>query len=167
MTAPGPRNTGDLFANHRDVNLASTIAMIEDLLVEHGYFLNDCRADLAGTVRSWRVTHGSATVRISLLERPDFPRLRVASSVIRPTPDVDRIALYRHLLTLNATLCGAAFALAGDNVILCAERSTLDLDRSELSELVTRIQAYADDHDDALIAEFGGELGGDAANAAT
>ncbi len=163
MTAPGPRLTGDLFANHRDVNLASTVAMIEDLLVEHGYFLNDCRADLPGTLRGWRVQHGSATVRIALLDRADFPHLRIASSVMRPPRDVDKVALYRHLLTLNAALCGAAFALAGDTVVLCAERRTLDLDRSELSEMLTRVQAYADDFDDALVAEFGGELGGDAA----
>ncbi|MCA9676129.1 MAG: YbjN domain-containing protein [Kofleriaceae bacterium] len=161
MTATGPRNTGDLFANHRDVNLASTVAMIEDLLIERGYFLNDCRADREGTLHSWTVPKGSALARISLLDRADFPHLRVASAVMRPPGDVDKIALYQHLLTRNAELCGAAFALAGDHVVLIAERSTLDLDRSELAELVTRVLTYADDYDDALVAEFGGEAGGD------
>jgi hypothetical protein len=39
------------------------------------------------------------------------------------------------------------------------ERSTLDLDRSEVLELIKRITTYADDHDDILVARFGGKLG--------
>lgn len=157
------RPSGQLFDNHRDVNLASTTTMIEDLLIERGYFLNDCRADDAGALRSWKVPTGSAIARISLLERPDFPHLRVSAAVFRHPPGVDRVSLYQDLLERNASLCGAAFAVVGYQVVLVAERSTLDLDRSELADLVTRIQTYADDFDDVLVAEFGGELGGDVA----
>lgn len=157
------RPSGQLFDNHRDVNLASTAAMIEDLLIERGYFLNDCRADGPGTLRSWKVPKGSAIVRISLLDRPEFPHLRVSSAVFRPAADVDRATLYQDLLERNANLCGAAFAVVGPQVVLVAERSTLDLDRSELAEMVARVQTYADDFDDPLVAEFGGELGGDVA----
>ena len=155
------RPSGQLFDNHRDVNLASTAAMIEDLLIERGYFLNDARTEVPGTIRAWTITKGSASVRISVLERPDFPHLRVASAVFRHPPGVNKVALYTQLLTHNAELCGAAFALVGTQVVLVAERSTLDLDRSELSEMVTRVQTYADDFDDVLVAEFGGDLGGD------
>ncbi len=158
-----PRLTNQLFDNHKEVNKASTVAMIEDLLIERGYFLNDCQADMPGSIRSWKVPKGSAMVRISLLERPDFPHLRVASAVFRYPPGVDRVSLYEQLLTRNAELCGAAFAVIGNQVVLVAERSTLDLDRSELAEMVTRVQAYADAFDDPLVAEFGGELGGDLA----
>lgn len=165
MTSPRTP-AAPLFGNHRDVNLASTVAMIEDLLIERGHFLNDCRADVPGSVRSWRVHKGSATVRISLLERPDFTHLRVASAVFRHPTGVDRAALYGRLLGRNAELCGAAFALLGEQVLLVAERSTLDLDRSELADMITRVQTYADDLDDALVGEFGGELGGDLAGLA-
>ena len=150
-----------LFDNHRDVNLSSTVAMIEDLLIERGYFLNDTRADLPGAIRSWKVPKGSALVRISLLDRKDFPHLRVASAVFRHPASVDRASLYQELLIRNAELCGAAFAVVGDQVVLVAERSTLDLDRSELAEMLTRVQSYADAFDDVLVAEFGGEIGGD------
>lgn len=163
MTAP-TRTSAQLFDNHRDVNLASTVAMIEDLLIERGYFLNDCRADVPGTIRSWRVPKGSAVVRLSLLERPDFPHLRVASAVFRHPANVDRVTLYHQLLAHNAGLCGAAFAVTGNQVLLVTERSTLDLDRSELADMLTRVSAYADDFDDILVAEFGGELGGDVAS---
>jgi hypothetical protein len=156
-----PRITAPLFDNHRDVNLASTVAMIEDLLIERGYFLNDCRTDVSGAVRAWKVPKGSAVVRISLLDRPDFPHLRVSAAVFRHPRGVDRVSLYQDLLSRNADLCGAAFAIVGDQVVLVSERSTLDLDRSELAEMVTRVQVYADDLDDVLVAEFGGDLGGD------
>lgn len=150
-----------LFDNHRDVNLSSTVAMIEDLLIERGYFLNDCRADVPGAIRSWKVPKGSALVRISLLSRKDFTHLRVACAVFRHPAGVDRARLYHELLGRNAELCGAAFAVVGDQVILISERTTLDLDRSELAETLARVQAYADALDDVLVAEFGGELGGD------
>src|SRR5688500_494255 len=135
--------------------------MIEDLLIERGYFLNDTRADLPGAIRSWKVPKGSALVRISLLDRKDFPHLRVASAVFRHPASVDRASLYQELLIRNAELCGAAFAVVGDQVVLVAERSTLDLDRSELAEMLSRVQSYADAFDDVLVAEFGGEIGGD------
>jgi hypothetical protein len=44
-------------------------------------------------------------------------------------------------------------------VLLVAERSTLDLDRSEVIELIKRITTYADEHDDVLVARFGGRIG--------
>ena len=155
-----PRASAQLFDNHRDVNLASTTAMIEDLLIERGYFLNDCRAEVSGALRAWRVPKGSAIAQISLLERPDFPHIRVAAAVFRHPENVDKVVLYRELLQRNTELCGAAFGITADQVVLVAERSTLDLDRSELAEMVTRVQTYADHYDDVLVKEFGGDPGG-------
>ena len=74
---------------------------------------------------------------------------------------VSRSALFAHLLERNAELTGAAFALKDDVVFVLTERSTLDLDRSEVQDLVRRIQTYADDNDEALVDRFGGSRGGD------
>ncbi len=153
--------TSGLFANQREINLSSTITMIEDVLVELGHFLNDCRADAPGAIRSWRVVKGSATVRISLFERPDFTHVRIASAVMRLDSAVPRVALFTHLLEKNAELTGAAVALRGETVLLQTERSTLDLDRSEVLDLITRVTKYADELDDALVERFGGSIGGD------
>jgi hypothetical protein len=153
--------TSGLFENQREINLASTITMIEDVLVELGHFVNDCRADAPGAIRSWRVRKGSATVRISLLERPDFTHLRIASAVMHIDAAVPRVALYTHLLEKNAELTGAAFALRADTVLLQSERSTLDLDRSEVLDLITRVTKYADELDDTLVERFGGAIGGE------
>ena len=150
-----------LFDNQREVNLASTITMIEDVLIELGHYVNDCRDDRDDSIRAWRVRKGSATVRIALLDRDDFTHVRVASAVMTVDDKVDRGALFGHILALNTGLCGAAFAARGDTVLIVTERSTLDLDRSEVLELIQRITSYADDHDDALVARFGGSVGGD------
>jgi hypothetical protein len=154
--------THALFSNQREVNLSSTVAMIEDVLVELGHFLNQCRDDRPGAIRSWKVHKGSATVRISLIEGADFTHLRVAAPVLTVAATADRAALFAHLLEVNRELCSAAFALAGDQVLIVSERSTLDLDRSEVMDAVARVQRYADDYDDALVADFGGTLGGTA-----
>jgi hypothetical protein len=154
--------TSALFANQREVNLASTVAMIEDVLVELGHFLNQCRDDRDGTLRSWKVHKGSAVVRISVIDGDDFTHMRVAAPVIVMAATVDKVALYGHLLEVNRSMCGAGFALRGEQVMIVAERSTLDLDRSEVMDIIARVQRYADDHDDALVGTYGGTIGGDA-----
>jgi hypothetical protein len=154
--------TQALFANQRETNLASTIALIEETLAELGHDAASTREDHPHALREWRVVKGSAVTRISLLNRTDFTSLRVCADVMTVDGKVDRGALFAYLLDLNATLCGAAFATEGDRVLLVSERSTLDLDRSEVRELIKRVTTYADDHDDVLVARFGGGGGGGA-----
>jgi len=147
-----------LFANQREANLASTVALIEEVLAELGY--GGGRVDDPAALHAWRIQKGSATASIALVARPEFTHLRLSATVMTLDATVDRGALFAHLLELNASLCGNAFALAGDRVLLVAERSTLDLDRSELLDLVRRVTANADQHDDLLVAKFGGAMGG-------
>ena len=145
-----------LFANQRESNLASTVALVEEVLSELGH---DPAATRAGGTNAWQVRKGSALTTVSLIDRTEFTHLRVCSTVMTVDGKVDRAALNAHLLALNGSLCGAAFATEGEHVLLVAERSTLDLDRSEVRELIKRVTTYADDHDDALVAQFGGKMG--------
>ena len=150
-----------LFANQRETNLASTTALIEEVLAELGYQPPETRPiEQAGALAAWRVQKGSAFAVIALLPTPEFTHMRISAIVMTLDAKVDRAALFTHLLELNAGLCGNAFALDGDRVILVSERSTLDLDRSEILDLVRRVTTNADNHDDALVAKFGGTLGG-------
>lgn len=154
-----------LFGNSREANLSSTIAMVEDVLIELGHFLNECRIESPNALRAWSVVKGSASIRIKLIDGDDFVHIRLVSPVITMTDAVDRAALYRHLLELNnGALRGVAFAVKGDEVLLVSERSTADLDRSEVLDLLGRVQEYADTYDDALVEEFGGTRGGRAAD---
>lgn len=143
----------------RETNLASTLSLVEAALSELGHPANDSRIDERTALHAWQIRKGSSVSLVSLIHRPEFTHIRVSSVVMTLDGKVDRAALYAHLLELNATLCGAAFATEGDRVLLVTERSTLDLDRSEVLELIKRITTYADDHDDTLVARFGGKLG--------
>jgi len=148
-----------LFANQRETNLASTISLVEAALAEMGHPTPGSRIEDRTALHAWQIPKGSALTKVTLVNRAEFTHLRVCAIVMTLDGRVDRPALHAHLLELNAALCGAAFATDGDQVLLVSERSTLDLDRSEVLELFRRVTAYADDHDDVLVARFGGTLG--------
>ena len=148
-----------LFANQRESNLASTVALVEQALSQLGHTPAASRVTEPGAVQAWRILVGSATTRVAVTRRTAFLHLRVSSVVMTLDGAVDRAALFAHLLELNAGLCGAAFASDGDHVLLVSERSTLDLDHSEVLDVIERVTAYADEHDDVLVARFGGRVG--------
>jgi hypothetical protein len=146
-----------LFANQRETNLASTVALVEQALVELGH--PPTASPDAGALHAWHLVSGSAATRVTVVQRSAFPHLRVCAVVMTLDAAVDRGALFAYLLELNASLCGAAFATDGDFVLLVSERSTLDLDASEVRDAIERVTAYADAHDDVLVARFGGQVG--------
>lgn len=151
--------TSPLFANQRESNLQSTVALVEAVLAELGHPAPGSRIKDGSALHAWRIPKGSSITRVALINRSEFPHLRVSSTVMTVDDKVDRPALHAHLLELNAALCGAAFATDGDHILLLGERSTLDLDRSEVLELIKRVTTYADEHDDVLVARFGGRIG--------
>jgi hypothetical protein len=147
-----------LFANQRESNLQSTVALVEAVIAELGY--PSSKLSEPSALHAWQLTRGSATAKATIVDRADFTHLRVCAIVMTLDGKVDRAALHAHLLELNASLCGVAFATSGDQVLLLCERSTLDLDQSEVKDAITRVTETADDHDDALVARFGGRMGG-------
>ena len=148
-----------LFANQRETNLASTLALVEDVLRELGHPTPNSEIKDPGALHAWRIPKGSAVTRVTLINRSDFTHLRVCAVVLTMNDKVDRSALFQHVLGLNATLAGAAFAVDADQLLLVSERSTLDLDRSEILDAIQRVTTMSDDHDDVLVARFGGTLG--------
>ena len=146
-----------LFANQREANVQSIVALVEEVIAELG--VPSAPIQEPGALHGWQLTRGSATAKVTLVDRANFTHLRVCSVVMTLDAKVDRPALHAHLLELNASLCGSAFATQGDHVLLLAERSTLDLDRSEVKDAITRVTETADDHDDVLVARFGGRMG--------
>jgi hypothetical protein len=148
-----------LFANQRETALASAVALVEQVLGDLGYPPADHRISEPGALHVWRLAKGSAITRVAVIENPKFPHLRVSAVVMTLDAAVDRAALFGHLLELNAGLAGVAFAADGDQVLLVSERSTLDLDLSEVRDAIERVTTYADEHDDVLVARFGGRVG--------
>ena len=146
-----------LFANQRETNLASTVALIEEVLAELGYPPPEPRTiaprsrvadpeglgDHADLARRPRRVHAPARVR----GRDDARRQGRPRRAVRAPARAQRLAV-RHRVRAR-----------GDRVLLVGERSTLDLDRSEVLDLIRRVTTNADDHDDVLVARFGGTLG--------
>ncbi|MEZ4404335.1 MAG: YbjN domain-containing protein [Kofleriaceae bacterium] len=148
-----------LFDHASEVRATSTMSMVEDVLITLGHFVNDCRDPQPDSLAAWRIRHGSAVVEIVLRARGEHSHLRVASAVVHAGPTTDRAAMWSELLTRNAELCGLAFAIRGDQVLLVTERSTLDLDRTEVHDMIERTAALADHVDDDLAARHGAVLG--------
>ena len=148
-----------LFANQRETNLSSTVALVEEILRDLGHDPAASREQVPPGQHAWRIRTGSALTTISLFPTTEFIHIRCEAVVMTLDDKVDRAALFAHVLGLNATMCGNAFALHGDRVVIVAERSTLDIDRSEVRELITRVTTNADKHDDQLVTRFGGRLG--------
>ena len=116
----------------------STVALVEEVLARARP--RRCREPASPTRR--RCTRGGSararrSTRVTLVSRTEFTHLRVCAIVMTLDGKVDRPALLTRTCSSSMpSLCGAAFATDGDQVLLVAERSTLDLDRSEVLELI-------------------------------
>lgn len=148
-----------LFDNSWESNATSAIGLVEQALVSLGHDPSACELDDDQMLRAWWFCQGSAQVTVALRRRPGTPHLRVWTPVMTPDDGTDRAALHAELLARNADLCGMAFAVSGDKVVLCSERPTLDLDRSEVVHMIDGVARTADAADDVLVARYGGRLG--------
>ena len=139
-----------LFANQRETNLASTVLLVEEVLAELDVV---DPVDEPTAVKAWRIGKDAT---VSLINRSEFSHIRVQASVLRLDDKVDRGTLFSELLDHNAQLCGAAFATDGDRVLLVSERTTLDLDKSEVRDLIDRVLGYVTQHAEVLVRRHGG-----------
>ena len=150
-----------LFGNKQEANLRATIKMVELVISELGLNPADTELDWPGTVRGWGLKKGSAEVYITLSRdeqtSENFIRVHAILLVLPQNQDACN-RLYRRILEENATgILGAAFGVSGDKVLLVSERSTTDLDISEVRDMIRRVGHYADYYDDLLVSEFGGQ----------
>jgi hypothetical protein len=142
-----------LFENERDSNRASTAALIELALRDLGQDPEACRTGAAGT---WQIAAGDAPVQVSLVERDDYTHLRVTAPVFTVGDGAEGAPLFSRLLELNAgEVYGAAFAMEHGLILLVAERTTVDLDRSEVLDLLRRMGEYARRYASELALAFG------------
>src|SRR5215831_617854 len=146
-----------LFGDKQESNLRTTQKMIESVIRELGLDPETSRLEATeGGRLAWGVRHGSAAVYI-FLEGGDKENFIQVVSPIMKIPERNILPLYRRLLELNAEeLQGAAFGVKGEDVVLTIDRSTTDLDRTEVHSMITLIGEYADQYDDELVGEFGG-----------
>ncbi|MDY0004141.1 MAG: YbjN domain-containing protein [Polyangia bacterium] len=140
-------------------DLERIVELIESHLKEEGLVPADVLMKTSDGHPAWAFRQGSASVRIHLLpaeKESDHGYFQVVAPVII-LPEEGREKIFERLLSLNADqLWSCAFAIRQDRVIITADRTTRDLDRSEVIEMIERVAAYADKFDDELVEEFGG-----------
>ncbi len=153
-------NRMELFRNKQESNMRSAIKMVEKIIGELGLDPQETRVASPGDERiAWGFMKGSAEIYVTLKQDKGENYIRVNAPVITlPTNERDQLRLYRRLLVLNAgVVVGAAFGITDERVIMVTERSTIDLDESEVRDMIKRVGHYADFYDDALVSEFGGQ----------
>ncbi|MGI0494688.1 YbjN domain-containing protein [Alkalinema pantanalense CENA528] len=103
----------------------------------------------------WKFQYGSVEVFVQLTGVSDDDVLTVWSRILS-LPVANEAALTRKLLEMNwLSTFEARFAIADNQVIVMANRTVADISPGEISRAITVVAAIADDHDEALIAEFG------------
>lgn len=133
-----------LFSNKQEANLRSCIRMVEDALQSLGHPPDNSRNESDDDMPAWRVESSGARVDVHLGIADDKNVLRVTATVAS-VPGADREArVYRKLLELNATqVKGVAFGIVGGDIVLVSERTTIDLDPSEVEDILRRTVRFA------------------------
>jgi len=149
------------FGSKQQSNLKATNEMVEKVISELGLGSEDNHLQTDDGSLGWGLMRGSAQVYIFIRPGPEeeeFSSIQVVSPLMRvPEVETVRTSLYRHLLNLNAQeITGAAFGIKDDTVVIITDRSTQDLDRSEVKDMILRVGYFADMYDDALVTQFGG-----------
>ena len=113
---------------------------------------------------AYALRRGSARVVVAVAKADGGSgTLRVLAPVVRAPEAAKEAAVFRRLLELNAReVAGAAFGLFGDEIVAVAERTTRDLDASEVDAIIKNVGRVADRWDDALAKEFGLKRSSDA-----
>ena len=108
-------------------------------------------------MQTWKFQYGSVEVFVQLTGESDDDLLTVWASVLK-LPVTDQLGLFEKLLTLNwQTTLETRFALAQDQIIVVYQRTVADLSPGEISRAITLVATIADDHDDLLKEQFGGQ----------
>jgi hypothetical protein len=131
--------------SHKEVveTIISSLDQYDNALVNHsneGYI--------------WKFKYGSVDVFVQLTGNQDEDTFTAWSPVLQ-LPVENEPQLFRKLLEMNwLTTAEAQFGIFNQQVMVLASRSVVDLSSSEISRVITMVATIADDHDEALQAEF-------------
>jgi hypothetical protein len=135
-----------LFSNKQEANLRSCIRMVEDALQSLGHPPDNSRTESEDDMPAWRVeaVGPGARVDVRLGIADDKNVLRVTATVATLPSGDGELRILHKLLELNATeVKGVAFGLIGSDIVLVSERSTIDLDPSEVEDILRRTEKFA------------------------
>jgi Putative bacterial sensory transduction regulator len=103
----------------------------------------------------WKFKYGSVEVFVQLAGTNEEDDLMVWAAVLK-LPAKNEAQLLRKLMEMNwSGTFEARFAISGDQVVVCAQRTLAELSPAEVSRNITVVATIADENDEALQAEFG------------
>ncbi|QZZ20023.1 YbjN domain-containing protein [Leptothermofonsia sichuanensis E412] len=103
----------------------------------------------------WKFKYGTVEVFVQLSGLTDEDALTVWSSVLK-LPAKDEPSLMRKLLEMNwSSTLESRFAILDGEVVVVSTRSLADVSPGEISRAITIVATLADDHDEALQAQYG------------
>lgn len=103
----------------------------------------------------WKFKYGSAEIFVQLTGVSDEDTLTVWSVVLQ-LPAQKEPELLKKLLEMNwQDTVEARFAIVQNQIVVVASRSVADMSAGEISRSITIVATLADNHDDALQAEYG------------
>ncbi|MBF1999367.1 MAG: YbjN domain-containing protein [Synechococcales cyanobacterium M58_A2018_015] len=103
----------------------------------------------------WKFKYGTVEVFVQLPGTTDEDTLTVWASILK-LPVQREAELLRKLMEMNwSSTFEARFALVGNEVVVCAQRTLAELSPAEVSRNITIVATIADDNDEGLKAEFG------------
>ncbi len=103
----------------------------------------------------WWLVEGSARIYIFVQDSAGGPVIRITSPLVTIPETVNTLALYRHLLDINASLTSCCLATSENAVLVVSQRQIAQLDQEELDSMVWNVAYVADLLDDKLCKEFG------------
>ncbi|ACK66383.1 Domain of unknown function DUF1821 [Rippkaea orientalis PCC 8801] len=134
-------------STHHDVieTVISSLAENESAMVHHD-----------GQEYFWKFNYGSVEVFVQLTGETDDDLLTVWSAVLK-LPATDELGLMKKLLTMNwGETLETRFAIMNDKVVVLTQRTVADLSPEEISRAITLVATIADDNDELLQQQFGG-----------
>jgi Putative bacterial sensory transduction regulator len=103
----------------------------------------------------WKFNYGSVEVFVQLTGTTDDDTLTVWSAILA-LPAKNEPQLMKKLLEMNwSGTFEARFGIFNHQVVVLTTRTLAEMSPGEVSRSITVVAAIADDHDDALQAEFG------------
>jgi hypothetical protein len=133
-----------------------TQALIEDLLRSYGVEPADhLTSENPGRI-VYGLTRGSAQLYLILSYDEQGAWLQVISPILGLPPEDKKLACYEELLKLNASsLINCALSIENDKICIGSDRTTKDIQASELQDMVLSVSKFADDLDDPLAETYG------------
>jgi hypothetical protein len=141
------------------LNLKKYYSTVEQAIIKIGLDPTKFRGEQEG---EWTLHRGEYTIWIDVWNDPveKVAYLQVVAPVIE-IPEESQAVLFRDLLQINLQLCGIAFSVHGEKVVLKGTRVAEGLDVEEAHAMIMLISKYVSNFSPILLKRYfnGGEPG--------